>query len=107
MGIVATRALALLPALFLMACAPTLGAQTPAESGDRPRAREAGVVIGTMAPGPNNAITDVPGVRVGHTTIVEPGQWQTGVTAILPHDGNVYRSRVPAAIYTANGYGKL
>lgn len=100
-----TKAL-FLPVLFLAACAPALGAQTPPAEA-RPRAREVGVVIGTLPTGPNNAITDVAGVRVGHTTVVEPGQWQTGVTAILPHAGNAYQSRVPAAIYTANGFGKL
>jgi D-aminopeptidase len=73
----------------------------------RPRAREVGVVIGTLPPGPLNAITDVQGVHVGHTTVIEGDLVRTGVTAILPHGGNVFRDRVPAAIYTANGFGKL
>jgi D-aminopeptidase len=74
---------------------------------ERPRAREAGVVVGVFAPGRHNAITDVAGVRVGHTTVVEGERVRTGVTAILPHGGNVYRERVPAAVHVANAYGKL
>ncbi len=73
----------------------------------RPRAREAGVVVGILDPGPLNAITDVPGVRVGHATIVEGETVRTGITAILPHGGNVFRDRVPAAVHVANAYGKL
>jgi D-aminopeptidase len=74
---------------------------------DRPRARDVGIVIGTLPTGPLNAITDVAGVRVGHATIVDGDQVQTGITAILPHGGNIFREKVPAAIYTANGFGKL
>lgn len=73
----------------------------------RPRAREAGVVIGTLPTGPRNAITDVAGVGVGHATLVEGARLHTGVTAILPHAGNLYRQRVPAAIVVGNGFGKL
>ncbi|MFN2432575.1 MAG: P1 family peptidase, partial [Gemmatimonadota bacterium] len=73
----------------------------------RPRARELGVVVGVLAPGPLNAITDVAGVRVGHATIVEGDSIRTGVTAVLPHGGNVFRERVPAAIHVGNGFGKL
>jgi len=80
-------------------------AQSP--GADRPRAREAGVVIGALPTGPLNAITDVNGVRVGQTTLVEGDQVRTGITAILPHTGNIFREKVPAAIYTANGFGKL
>jgi len=74
---------------------------------ERPRAREAGVVIGTLPPGPLNALTDVAGVLVGQSTIIEGEDIRTGVTAILPHGGDLFRDRVPAAIYTANGFGKL
>jgi D-aminopeptidase len=74
---------------------------------DRPRARDAGVVIGILPPGPLNAITDVPGVRVGQTTVVDGDRVRTGVTAILPHGGNAFRERVPAAIHVGNGFGKL
>ncbi|HUU83228.1 MAG TPA: P1 family peptidase [Phycisphaerae bacterium] len=74
---------------------------------DRPRAREIGIVIGVLPPGPLNAITDVPGVRVGHRTIVEGETARTGVTAILPHGGNVFQQKVPGAIVVGNGFGKL
>jgi D-aminopeptidase len=73
----------------------------------RPRAREAGVIVGTLPPGPLNAITDVAGVRVGQTTVVEGDAVHTGVTAILPHGGNLFQERVPAAIFVGNGFGKL
>jgi D-aminopeptidase len=73
----------------------------------RPRAREAGVVVGILPPGPLNAITDVEGVRVGQTNVVEGDRVRTGVTAILPHSGNLFRERVPAAIHVGNGFGKL
>jgi len=78
-----------------------------AQPEERPRAREAGVVVGVFAPGPLNAITDVPGVRVGQVTVVEGDSIRTGVTAVLPHGGNVFRERVPAAIHVGNGFGKL
>ena len=74
---------------------------------ERPRAREAGVIVGTLPPGPLNAITDVAGVRVGHTTVKEGTSIHTGVTAILPHDRNLFKERVPAAIHVGNGFGKL
>jgi D-aminopeptidase len=77
------------------------------EAAGRPRAREAGVLVGTMSPGPLNAITDVAGVRVGHVTVTERERIHTGVTAIFPHDGNVFQERVPAAIHVGNGFGKL
>ena len=73
----------------------------------QPRAREAGVVVGILPTGTLNAITDVEGVQVGHATVVEGDSVRTGVTAILPHGGNVYHERVPAAVYVGNGYGKL
>jgi D-aminopeptidase len=73
----------------------------------RPRARELGVRPGIYEPGPLNAITDVAGVRVGHATIFEGENVRTGVTAILPHTGNLYREKVAAAIHVFNAYGKL
>lgn len=73
----------------------------------RPRAREAGIEIGVLAPGPLNAITDVAGVRVGHVTMIEGRSIRTGVTAILPHGGNLYQDKVPAGFAVANGYGKF
>jgi len=73
----------------------------------RPRARDIGLAVGVFQPGQNNAITDVDGVRVGHATVITAPNVRTGVTAILPHPGNPYMSRVPAAIHVGNGYGKL
>ena len=73
----------------------------------RPRARDLGLAIGIFNTGEHNAITDVPGVHVGHTTVLEGSRVRTGVTAILPHEGNLYASRVPAAIHVGNGFGKL
>ena len=80
-------------------------APTPPQT--RGRARDLNVIPGVMDPGARNAITDVPGVRVGHTTIWEGDDLRTGVTAILPHDGNMFRRKVPAAIVVGNGFGKL
>lgn len=74
---------------------------------DRPRAREIGLVIGVLSPGPLNAITDVAGVRVGHRTIVVGDSVRTGVTTVVPHAGNVFQQKVPAAIVVGNGFGKL
>jgi D-aminopeptidase len=71
------------------------------------RPRDLGVSFGVMAPGKHNAITDVAGVRVGHTTLIRGEAVRTGVTAILPHPGEMYQEKVPAAIYLGNGYGKL
>src|SRR6266566_3066374 len=76
-------------------------------SGQRPRARDIGLVVGSLPPGPLNAITDVAGVRVGHTTIARGDSINTGITAILPHGGNPFRDKVPAAIVVGNGFGKL
>lgn len=91
-----------IPLLFLAA-----GSALADDTNQRPRAREAGVVIGSMAPGAHNAITDVAGVGVGHATLAQGTRLHTGVTAIVPHPGNLYRQRVPAAIVVGNGYGKL
>lgn len=77
------------------------------QQSERPRARDLGIFVGVFQPGAYNAITDVTGVRVGHTTIIEAPNVRTGVTAILPHGGNPYLSRVPAAIHVGNGFGKL
>jgi D-aminopeptidase len=87
--------------LILLSCLATpLVAQ-------RPRARELGLTIGIFPPGPLNAITDVAGVRVGHTTLSRGDSINTGVTAILAHGGNPFREKVPAAIVVGNGFGKL
>jgi len=71
------------------------------------RARDYGIEIGILRTGRYNAITDVPGVMVGHVTLKEGDSVNTGVTAILPHDGNIFQQKVPAGIFVANGFGKL
>ncbi|MEQ8303232.1 MAG: P1 family peptidase [Cyclobacteriaceae bacterium] len=71
------------------------------------RARELGISIGVLNPGSHNAITDVKGVKVGHVTLIEGETVRTGVTAIVPHDQNIFQNKVPAAIYVGNGFGKL
>ena len=100
---------AIAAALFLALLPGTLVSQEgpPDTLPERPRARDIGVAPGIFEPGANNAITDVQGVRVGHATVVQPPDIRTGVTAILPHPGNAYLSRVPAAIHVGNGFGKL
>ncbi|WP_225589204.1 P1 family peptidase [Pseudoxanthomonas sp. PXM01] len=92
-----------LVALSLVAC--SFSAVARDES--RVRARDLGVAPGIFTPGPHNAITDVAGVRVGQVTLKEGDTIRTGITAILPHPGNVYRSRVPAAVHVGNGFGKF
>jgi D-aminopeptidase len=73
---------------------------------DRVRARQLGIAPGVLPPGPLNAITDVAGVRVGQTTLIAGDSIRTGATAILPHGGNLYQSKVPAAVFVFNGFGK-
>jgi D-aminopeptidase len=74
---------------------------------EKPRARDLGIVVGTLKTGPANAITDVPGVTVGHRTVATGDSINTGITAILPHRGNLFLDRVPASIHVINGFGKL
>src|SRR5436309_3597887 len=73
----------------------------------RPRARDIGLVVGVLPAGRLDAITDVEGVRVGHATLIKGADVRTGVTAILPHGGNLFREKVPAAVFVGNGFGKL
>lgn len=73
----------------------------------RPRARELGITPGILPPGPLNAITDVAGVRVGQATVIRGETVRTGVTVILPHGGNLFREKVPGAVFVGNGFGKL
>jgi D-aminopeptidase len=73
----------------------------------RPRARDIGLTVGILPPGPGNAITDVAGVLVGHATLIRGDSIRTGVTAVVPHAGNVFREKVHGAIFTGNGFGKL
>ncbi|HXG91709.1 MAG TPA: P1 family peptidase [Blastocatellia bacterium] len=77
------------------------------QKNERPRAHDIGLRIGVLPTGPLNAITDVAGVRVGHTTIIRGEDIRTGVTAILPHAGNLFREKVPGAVFVGNGFGKL
>ena len=74
---------------------------------NRVRSRDAGIITGTLEPGELNMITDVAGVKVGHVTLVESDNIRTGVTAIIPHSGNLFADKVPAAIHCFNGFGKL
>lgn len=76
-----------------------------AQNGER--ATDIGIRIGVMSPGKLNAITDVQGVKVGHTTIIKGDSIRTGVTAVLPHEGNLFHQKVPAGVYVGNGFGKL
>jgi len=71
------------------------------------RARDIGLRIGVLRPGPLNAITDIAGVRVGQVTLLEEPAIRTGVTAVLPHGGNLFQEKVPAGLAVGNGYGKL
>ena len=80
---------------------------TNGQENKRPRAREAGVIVGVLSTGPLNSITDVAGVAVGHSTIVKGENVRTGVTAILPHGGNLFREKVPGAVFIGNAFGKL
>jgi D-aminopeptidase len=73
----------------------------------RPHARDLGIEPGVFPPGPLNAITDVQGVRVGHVTLIEGDKVRTGVTAILPHGGNIFQDKVPGAVFVGNAFGKL
>jgi D-aminopeptidase len=83
-----------------------VGSAAP-EEGQRKRPRQLGLVTGTLPTGPLNAITDVEGVRVGHATLVRGDSVRTGATSVLPHGGNVFQQKVPAAISVFNGFGKL
>ena len=76
-------------------------------SQERPRLREFGIKTGILEPGPMDSITDVAGVMVGHVTLIQGESIRTGVTAILPHEGNIFQEKVPAAVYVANGFGKI
>src|SRR5256886_13620162 len=81
--------------------------KSSSQKAKRPRAREAGVVVGVLPTGSLNAITDVNGVVVGQTTIIRGDNVRTGVTAVLPHAGNLFREKVPGAVFVGNAFGKL
>jgi len=94
----------------LIAMLPFLSITANAEdnpSDKRPRASDLGLKVGVLPTGPLDAITDVAGVEVGHTTINRGNEIHTGVTAVLPHSGNLYREKVPGAVFVGNGFGKL
>ena len=78
-----------------------------AQQNERPRVRDVGINPGVLGPGPLNAITDVDGVGVGHTTIIRGDDIRTGVTSILPHQGNLFREKVSGAVFIGNAFGKL
>ena len=82
-------------------------AEYASKADSRPRARDVGLVVGTFPTGPLNAITDVTGVKVGHSTIIRGDDIRTGVTAIIPGPGNLYTHPIPGWIHVGNGYGKL
>jgi D-aminopeptidase len=86
---------------------PATAAASEAPPTRRPRARELGIQCGIFPPGPLNAITDVKGVRVGHVTLIEGVNVRTGVTAILPHGGNLFHEKVAGAVFVGNAFGKL
>jgi D-aminopeptidase len=91
----------------LIMTAGLVNVEPAAQNQNRPRVREAGVKVGILSTGPLNAITDVSGVLVGHTTLVRGDNIRTGVTAIIPHGGNLFHEKVPGAVFVGNGFGKL
>ena len=93
--------------ILLLCSVLLLAAAAVPSSQSRPRARDLGISPGTLPPGPSNAITDVAGVRVGQTTIVQGDNVRTGVTTILPHAGNLFREKVAGAVFIGNAFGKL
>ena len=92
---------------FLTTLSACLIAVSAYSQAGRSRAREIGIAPGALTPGPLNAITDVAGVRVGHTTVNQGDTVRTGVTAILPHGGNLFQDKVAAAVFVGNAFGKL
>ena len=94
-------------AIAMVLLATASAAAQSASPNARPRASDLGLKVGILPTGPLDAITDVAGVEVGQTTIVRGDNIRTGVTAVLPHTGNLYREKVPAAIFVGNGFGKL
>ncbi|MFW5973576.1 MAG: P1 family peptidase, partial [Bacteroidota bacterium] len=96
-----------LMSLLLLQAAVTVTAQPLSTDDVRPRARDVGVIPGILSTGPNNTITDVAGVRVGHVTLVAGDSIRTGVTAVVPHAGNVFQDKVPAGFAVGNGFGKF
>jgi len=106
-SIVQFRIRAMLRPRIILACLLLMTVCAIGANPTRPRARQAGMQVGVVPPGPLNAITDVTGVLVGQTTVIRGGNVRTGVTAILPHGGNLFREKVPGAIFVGNAFGKL
>src|SRR5215216_5780197 len=98
-----TFKIGLVTLLLLLPAMAQKGQKEPA----RPRARDIGLRVGVLPAGRLDAITDVEGVRVGHTTLIKGDDVRTGVTAIIPHSGNLFREKVPAAVFVGNAFGKL
>lgn len=94
------------PLFLLLTLSAAIYGQS-AQTSPRPRVRDVGLKVGILPVGALNSITDVPGVLVGHTTIMKGENIRTGVTAILPHSGNLFQEKVPGAIFVGNGFGKL
>ena len=94
----------LLPFALVLLCA---AASFPAPNPPRPRARDLGLAPGVFPPGPLDAITDVAGVEVGQVTLIRGDDVRTGVTAILPHAGNIFQDKVAGAVFVGNAFGKL
>jgi D-aminopeptidase len=88
--------------LVMFLCVAQVAAQDA-----RPRARDIGLAPGVFQPGANNAITDVAGVSVGHATLIQGDNIRTGVTVVVPHQGNVFQDKVPGAVFVGNAFGKL
>jgi len=93
--------------VMLVAVSTFVSRESLGQMAARPRARDAGVVVGVLPTGRLNTITDVAGVAVGHATLVKGDNVRTGVTAILPHGGNLFREKVPGAVFIGNAFGKL
>ncbi|HTH25893.1 MAG TPA: P1 family peptidase, partial [Vicinamibacterales bacterium] len=92
---------------FILWCGVALAAALVSAQEPRPSAREIGLAPGVFAPGTKNAITDVAGVAVGHATLNQGDAIRTGVTVIVPHQGNLFQDKVPGAVFVGNAFGKL
>ena len=92
---------------FILWCGVALAAALVSAQEPRPRAREIGLAPGVFAPGTKNALTDVAGVSVGHATLNQGDAIRTGVTVIVPHQGNLFQDKVPGAVFVGNAFGKL
>lgn len=99
--------IAALSCLVMLTAGAAMAQRGQSITNTRPRARDLGIRIGVYEPGPLDAITDVAGVLVGQTTIIQGDDVRTGVTAILPHAGNMFQQKVAGAVYVFNAFGKL